>query len=156
MQGDNLDGEIAKKRQQIAAIEQDKMTYTRQLARERISEEVYDSLIAEANESEVDLKEQLDHLLILRDDQKRTQRTIAYAERLLTNIRERLPEINQSPEELTKLPEEQRRAIMLERQEIIKGLCDKVIVYASGDITIKGLIEVSQFDVANPENSGRG
>lgn len=34
---------------------------------------------------------------------------------------------------------------MLERQEIIKSLVDKVIVYADGNITIEGLIVVSDF-----------
>lgn len=151
-QGDNLDSEIAQKRRQLAAIEQDKMTYTRQLSREMISESVYDALIAEAKETEADYREQLDHLIALRDDAKKVSTAITYAERLLSNIRQRLPEINQTPEELTALPEDRQRAIMLERQSIIRSLCDKVIVYADGNITIKGLIEVSNFDAVTINN----
>jgi chromosome segregation ATPase len=141
-QGDNLDSEIAQKRRQIATIEQDRMTYTRQLGRGKITESVYDALMAECDENEADYKEQLDHLLTLRDDQRKVRTAIAYAERLLANIRQKLPEINQTPEELAALPEDKRRAIMLERQTVIRSLCDKVIVYADGNITIKGLIEV--------------
>jgi hypothetical protein len=89
----------------------------------------------------------------MRDDQKKVKTAIERTEKLLANIRERLPEINQTPEELASLPEARQRAILLERQDIIKSLCEKVIVYASGDITIQGLIEVSDFDVANPENN---
>jgi hypothetical protein len=36
---------------------------------------------------------------------------------------------------------------MLERQEIIRGLCEKVIVYADGNITIQGLIEVKEITI---------
>lgn len=151
-QGDSLDSEIVQKRRQIAAIEQDRMTYTRQLGRGKITESVYDALMSEADETEAELKEDLARLLTLRDDQKKVDSAIAYAERLLANIRERLPEINQTPEELAKLPEEQRRAIMLERQKYVRSLCDKVIVFADGNIEILGLIEVSQFDIDSPKN----
>jgi DNA invertase Pin-like site-specific DNA recombinase len=147
-QGDNLDSEIAQKRRQIAAVDQDKMTYTRQLSREKITEAVYDALIAEADETEVDLREQLNYLLVLRDDQKKVHNTIAYAEDMLANIRQRLPEINQAPEELASLTADTQRVIMLERQTIIRSLVDKVIVYTDGHITIEGLIEVSEFDIA--------
>jgi hypothetical protein len=94
--------------------------------------------------------------LTVRDDAKKIKNSIAYAEMVLSGIRERLPEINQSPEELASLPKSKQRKIMLERQEIIRGLCDKVIIYADGEITINGLIEVSDFEMDNPENSGRG
>lgn len=149
-QDDNLDSEITRKHRQIATIEQDRMTYTRQLGRGKIKESVYDSLMTECDENEADLKEQLDYLLTLRDDQKKVKTAIERVERLLANISQRLPEINQSPKELASLPEARQRAIMLERQTIIKSLCEKVIVYANGDITIQGLIEVSNFDIASP------
>lgn len=155
-QGDNLDGEIAKKRKQLTMIEEDKMTYTRQLGRKKISEAVYDALITEAEEIEADLKEELNQLLILRDDQKKTQDAIDRVERLLADIRERLPEINQTPEELRALPKDKQKQIMLERQKIIRGLCSKVTVYADGEIVADGMIEVSNFDVVNSKNTGRG
>lgn len=144
-QGDNLDSEIAQKRRQITAIEQDRMTYTRQLGREKITESVYDALIAEADESEADYKEQLDYLLTMRDDQRKVKNAIAYAEKMLANIRQKLPEINQTPEELAVLPEARQRWVMLERQKVIRSLVDKVIVYADGNVTIKGLIAVEQI-----------
>lgn len=148
-QGDTLNSDIAKKRQQLAMIEQDKMTYTRQLGRGKITETVYDVLMAECDENEADLQDQLTHLLALRDDQKKVNSAIAYTEEMLTNIRRRLPEINQKPEELASLPEEKQREIMLERQDIIKGLVDKAIIFADGSIKIMGLIEVSDFIIAN-------
>lgn len=145
-QGDSLNSEITQKRRKIAAVEQDRMAYTRQLGRGKITEAVYDALIAEADENEAELKEQLDDLLTLRDDQRKVKTAIAYAERLLTNVRERLPEFNQTPEELAALPEDRQRWVMLERQSIIRGLVDKVIVFADGNIEIKGLIKISSFD----------
>jgi chromosome segregation ATPase len=148
-QGDDLDSEITKKHRQLAAVEQNRMTYTRQLGREKITEAVYDALMAECDESEADYKEQLDYLLTLRDDARKVQTAIAHAERLLANIRQRLPEINQTPEELASLPEDRQRAIMLERQTIIRSLVDKVIVYADGNITIQGLIKVSDFETVS-------
>ena len=155
-QGDNLDSEIAKQRRQIKLIEQDRLTYTRQLSRGKISEDIYDSLIAECDEYEAEAEEELKYLLTVRDDAKKIKNTTAYAERILSDIRERLPEINQSPEALASLPESKQRKIMLERQKIIRGLCDTVIIYADGEITINGLIEVSDFEMDNPENSDRG
>jgi hypothetical protein len=92
----------------------------------------------------------------LRDDQKKTQDAIDRVERLLADIRERLPEINQTPEELRALPKDEQKQIMLERQKIIRGLCSKVTVYADGEIIADGMIEVSNFDVVNSESSGRG
>lgn len=148
-QGDNLDSEIAQKRRQLAAIEQDRMTYTRQLGRKKITEAVYDALMAECDENEADTQEDLNHLLTLRDDQRKVKTAIAYAEKLLADIRHKLPEINQTPEELAALPEDRQRWVMLERQKVIRSLCDKVIIFADGGITIKGLIEVSNFDVVS-------
>jgi hypothetical protein len=144
-QGDNLDSEIAQKRRQIAAVEQDRMTYTRQLGRGKITEAVYDVLIAETNESEADYQEQLAYLLTLRDDQRKVRTATAYAEKLLADIRQKLPEINQTPEELTSLPEDRQRWVMSERQRVIRSLVDRAIVYSDGNITIKGLIAVSDF-----------
>jgi hypothetical protein len=56
-----------------------------------------------------------------------------------------LPEINQTPEELTSLPEDRQRWVMSERQRVIRSLVDRAIVYSDGNITIKGLIAVSDF-----------
>lgn len=53
------------------------------------------------------------------------------------------------PEEIIGLPESEQRRIMSECQEIIRAFCDKVIVYADGNIMINGLIEVSTFDVVS-------
>lgn len=151
-QGNNLDSDIATKRRQIDAIDQDRMTYTRQLGRGKIKEAVYDSLMAECDENEADLREQLDNLLTLRDEQKEVRNAIAYAEKLLSDIRRRLPEINQSPEELAALPEARQREILLERQRIIRSLVDKAIVHADGNITIQGLIEVKNITSVTQSN----
>jgi hypothetical protein len=54
----------------------------------------------------------------------------------------RLPEINQSPDELGAMSEKQQRFIMAERQKILQALCDKITVFTDGRIILGGLIEV--------------
>jgi hypothetical protein len=41
---------------------------------------------------------------------------------------------------------------MVERQKVIRSLVDKVVIYADGNVTVKGLIEVEQFDPVNQKN----
>jgi hypothetical protein len=144
-EGDNLDGQIAKKQAQVEVIDQDRMTYTRQLSRSKIKEDVYDSLMAECDQSEQVLRSDLEELLTLRDNARAVRAGIDYTKRLLADIEQRLPEIDLRPDELDKLPQEQQRAILEERQTVIRALCDKIYVSADYSIKIDGLIEVGEY-----------
>jgi hypothetical protein len=118
------------------------MAYTRQLARGKITEDMFDVLIAECDDFENQLQTELDHLLLLRDEQAAVQAGNNYVLDLIKNYQKRLPEINQSPDELGAMSEKQRRFIMAERQNILRALCHKITVYTDGHIILEGLIEV--------------
>lgn len=125
------------------------MQYTRQLARGKITEAIYDALIEELEDTEKELREQLDDLITMRDDAQKVDNSIEYVKRLLERIQERLPKINQSEEELLAMSEEEKDIILQERQRIVRALCDKVHIFADGDIEIEGIIEPDgkQFDL---------
>jgi uncharacterized protein YydD (DUF2326 family) len=71
---------------------------------------------------------ELDRLKELRDNAVRVQNGLEYGTELLTSLQARWPEIDQAPEELAAPPKEQQESILLERQNIIRALCDKVII----------------------------
>jgi hypothetical protein len=81
-------------------------------------------------------------LLLLRDEQAAVQADNDYVLDLIKNFQKRLPEINQSPDELGAMSEKQQRFIMAERQNILRTLCDKITVYTNGRIILRGLIEM--------------
>ena len=75
------------------------------------------------------------------------------ATELLTSLQARLPEIDQTPEELAALPKEQQELILRERQSIIRALCDKVIIWSDRRVKLVGVIdgsEAAQFDLIRP------
>jgi hypothetical protein len=112
------------------------------LARGKITEDMFDVLIAECDDLENQLQTELDHLLLLRDEQAAVQAGNNYVLDLIKNYQKRLPEINQSPDELGAMSEKQQRFIMAERQNILRALCHKITVYTDGHIILEGLIEV--------------
>lgn len=157
-QGDNIDGDINRLQRRLAEIEQEKMVYTRQLGRGKIDETKYDFLIAECEETEKAADEELAGLLLLRDENRKVSASITYIKGLLNNLQHRLPEVDQTTEELTQLPEAEQRKILLEQQKIVAALAERVTVYADGRIEVDGLIEIKgdEFEEVNLENSGRG
>ncbi|MFQ5613944.1 MAG: hypothetical protein ACE5H9_17620, partial [Anaerolineae bacterium] len=155
-QGDSLDGDIARVDRRLAQIKRERLAYTRQLGRGKVSEAEYDVLIAECNEAREAQEEKRAHLRQLRDEAEKVQTGIAYAERLLASFRDRLPQIDQNPAELKAMSDRQQRAILKERQAMVRALCDRVVICANGEITIDGLVDVGEknqfFDINNPLN----
>lgn len=153
-QGDSLEGDISKARERLKAIEQEKLNYSRQQARGKISEAAYDTLIAECEEGEKEEREELTRLLQLKEDGQSLRDAISHARELLTNLQARLPEIDIPPEELALLPIFNQEEILRERQTAIRALCDKITVYANREIVIDGLIDptVSQVTLVTPYN----
>lgn len=157
-QGEDLDGDIARLRRRLAELEQERLNTTRQLNRGKIEESHYDVLIAEIEGEENEAKDELSRLLELRDDAQKVKAGMEYAERFLINLQARLPEIDQTPEELKFMPESRRLAILAERQKIIGSLCSRVMIYADGRVDIDGMIDAGtvQFVIGDSETSGRG
>jgi hypothetical protein len=69
----------------------------------------------------------LEQYIILRADAQKVQAGMSYAEKLLMTL-EKI------------LPEDEQIKIMLERQKIVRVLCDPVTIYANGHIVIHGLL----------------
>ena len=91
---------------------------------------------------------EIERLKELRDNAQKVQAGLDYVEEFLTALRERLIDIDQTPEELKALPEDQQRDILTARQEIIRAMCVEVRVYADGHIEIDGALdggEAAQF-----------
>ena len=68
----------------------------------------------------------------------------------MTTLQAKLPEIDQTPDELKALSEEKRDEILEMRRDIIRALVDKVEVFASGKVKIYGLLdgsEAAQFEL---------
>jgi len=149
-QGDNLDGEIAHTRQRLAEIDQERASYQRQNARGKMTDEEFDARIQETNDAKDTLQEQFAQLVELRDNSNKVNNGLRYLVELMTNIQEELPTIDISRKELLALPKEQQEVILKKRQRIIRALCDKVTIYASGRVVIDGLLdgsEAAQFEL---------
>ncbi len=152
-EGDSLDGEISRMKARLSQIEQEKLAYTRQQARGQITEEMFDTLIAESNQAIVTIQTDLQDAIELRDNSRKVQNAMSYAQELLSNIQAKMPEIDFTPEQFKTFSEEKQEWILTERKKIIEAVCEKVIIFANGRIEIEGLIdgdEVSSFELVIP------
>lgn len=149
-QASTIEADIAKLKQRLEALEADLLTYTRQLARGKISEAVYDSLIAENDERKKEAQDELAELEMFKDNSAAVSASLDYAYSILAAIRQNLDEVDIAPEDFKTLPEDRQHAILLKRQGIIRALVDRVVIFASGRIEIEGLFDsdkVSSFDL---------
>ena len=72
--------------------------------------------------------------------------------KLMTVLEGNLIEADISPDKLKALPKEKRNEILKMRWNIIRALCGKVKVYASGQVVIGGMLdgsEAAQFELEN-------
>lgn len=151
-QGDDLDSEIERRRRRLAELDREELNYARQQARGQISEQTFDILMAEVKGARNEVEEDLAQLVELRDDAAKVQAGVDYAKAFLSTLEQKIPEIDQTPEELNALSKDKRDKILKARREIIRALCDKVIIHPDGQIKVEGLINgtVSQFDHNEP------
>jgi hypothetical protein len=63
-----------------------------------------------------------------------------YATQFLTTLQAELPDIDQSPDELIAMPQDERNGILKIRQRIIRALCDKIDIWADGRIKLYGVL----------------
>lgn len=154
-QGNDLDSDINKMQANLARIDSEKMAYSRQQAKGQITEEMFDALIAESNEAQATIQEDLQSAIELRDNSRKVQNAMSYAQQLLSNIQAKMPEIDFTQEEFKTFDKDRQDWILTERKKIIEAVCEKIIIFADGRIEIEGLIdgdEVSGFDNNAPEN----
>ena len=152
-QGDGVDGDVAHARRKLAEVERERAFYQRQAARGKMTEREFDARMEETEDARRYWQGELDRLKELRDNAVKVQNGLEYATELLTSLQARLPEIDQTPEELAALPKEQQESILRERQKIIRALCDKVIVWSDRRVQLVGVIdgsEAAQFDLIRP------
>jgi hypothetical protein len=81
------------------------------------------------------------------------QNGLEYATELLTSLQARLPEIDQTSEQLAALPKEQQVPILQERQDINRALCANVTAWSDRCVKLVGVIdgsEAAQLDLKRP------
>ena len=118
-----------------------------------MTEREFDARMDEIEDARRPWQGELDRLKELRDNAVKVQNGLEYATELLTSLQARLPEIDQTPEELAALPKDQQESILRERQDIIRALCEKVIVWSDRRVKLVGVIdgsEAAQFDLKRP------
>ena len=89
----------------------------------------------------------------LRDDARKVQCGLDYAAELLAQMRRTLPEIDQPPDELRALDKRQQAAILKKRREIVRALCEKVVVWSDRKVKLFGVLdgcEGAQFGLEHP------
>ncbi len=149
-QGDSVDGDIAHARRKLAEIDEQRAFYQRQASRGKIKENEFDARMDETEAEQEYWQGELERLRELRDNTTKVQAGLDYITRLMTTLQERLPSIDQTPEELKALSEEEQNRILKERQTIIRALCDKVLIFADGRVRIEGMLdgnEAAQFEL---------
>ena len=149
-QGDSVDGDIAHARRRLTGVDNERAFYQRQAARGKMTEAEFDQRMGETKETRQYWEDELARLRELRDNAVKVQVGLDYATELLTTLQEVLPGIDQTPQELKALPKDEREEILTARQTIIRALCDKIWVYANGQVIIEGLLdgsEAAQFEL---------
>jgi DNA invertase Pin-like site-specific DNA recombinase len=140
-QGESVTGDIAHARRRLGEVDQERAFYQRQAGRGKITEQEFDARMEESEETARYWQAEIKRLTDLRDDAQKVQAGLSYVTDLLGALQERLPGIDQEPEELKALPPEQQRAILEERQEIVRALVKEVKVWADGRIKIVGALD---------------
>lgn len=146
-QGDSMDGDIARAKQKLEAIDQERSFYQRQAAKGFMTEAEFEARMNETKEAKQYWQTELAHLKELRDNAAKIQDELDYARTLLASIRQRLPKINQTLDELKALPRDQQDKVLTERKQIIQALCKRVTIYRDGQITIDGMVDSKKLSI---------
>jgi hypothetical protein len=113
--GDDVDGDVAHARRELAEVDQERAFYQRQAGRGRITEREFDAPMDETQNAQRHWQSELDRLKELRDNTDRVQSGLEYVEKLMANYQVKVRDINQTPDELEALPREKQEEILLER-----------------------------------------
>ena len=152
-EGESVGGEVASARLRLSEVDQERAFYQRQAARGRITEAEFDARMEETVEARRYWRTEIDRLTELRDNAAKVQSGLDYVTSFLTSLQTELPGIDQTPDELSAMPEDRRHQILRTRQRIIRALCDKICIWSSGQVKLYGLLdgsEVSEFELDLP------
>jgi hypothetical protein len=122
-------------------------------ARNRITEAEFDNRMDETETVRKTIEDELANLIDLRDDQKKVNAGLKYANDLLEALQNRLPMIDQSPEELEAMELDDRRWVQEQRRQIIHALVDKAIIYPDGRVVIEGVLDGSEVSLFESQDS---
>jgi chromosome segregation ATPase len=149
-EGESVTGEVAHARRRLAEVDQERAFYQRQAARDKISEEEFDARMDETEEARKYWHSELDRLAELRDNAAKVQSGLDYATQFLTSLQAELPDIDQLPDALIAMPQDERNSILRTRQRIIRALCDKIEIWSDGRIKLYGVLdgtEAGEFEL---------
>jgi chromosome segregation ATPase len=143
LQGDSLDGDLARARLKLAEVNEERAVYQRQLGRMYITETKSDERMDETEIAYNYWQTVHTHLQELRDNQDKVHAGLKYARELLAALQKKRPEIDQPLEELNSLPQKRQNEKLQARQDIVRALVDKVIIYSSRHKKVQGVIDGS-------------
>jgi DNA invertase Pin-like site-specific DNA recombinase len=151
-QGNGANSEIARARQKLEGIAQERAFYQRQAAKGHVSELEFEQRMAETKEAATYWQSEAERLTELRDNATALRAGLDYVEVLLNTFNARLGELDVSTDELKQMPPEDRDAVLSERRSIIHALCDRVTVYADKGVEISGLLGENSKQFVIPTN----
>ena len=143
-QGEDVNGDIAHAQRKLAEVDQERAFYQRQAARTKITEQEFDLRMEETDETHRYWQDEVQRLKELRDDAAKVQSGLDYVTELLASIQAKLPGIDQPPDELNQMPEEERNEILKMRRKIVRALVQKVVIWSDKRVKIFGLIDGSE------------
>jgi site-specific DNA recombinase len=148
--GEKTAAEILHIQRRLESIEGERAFYQKKAAQGIITEAEFDQRMRDTAEQIEHWTEELDRLRALMYEAERVESSLDYAEKLFSELRDRLDYLDCDPTTLARLPSEERTNILKERQKIIRLLVDKVTVNAKREVIIEGVIdgsESSNFDL---------
>ena len=129
-QGDDLNAEITRAQGKLTEIDQERAFYQRQTARGKVTEQEFDDRMDETAEQRDYWLAEIERLKELRDDTRKIDAGLNYANTFLASLREGVDDLDMTPRELNQLSRDERNEVLTERRKIILALCETIYVYA--------------------------
>ena len=126
------------------AKEEERAFYQRQAARGKMSEQEFDARMDETDSAKRHWEAERVRLTELRDDARKVQSGLDYTTQLLAVMDKTLPEIDQPPDQLRAIDKQRQRAILKKRREIVRALCERVVVWADREVKLFGVLDGSE------------
>ena len=156
-QGESVDGDIAHAHQKLLQVDNERAFYQKQAGRGKMTEQEFDVRMEETKDVRQYWQSELESLKELRDNQDKVQTGVDYINKLMENIQTRLSAADVPPDELRKLSNEKQVEILKIRQNIIRALVDRAVVWSDRQVKLFGVIDGSegaQFDLSHPWRRG--
>ena len=111
-----------------------------------MSESEFDARMDETEKERAFWQSEIDRLKELRDDARKIDQGLNYANNFLASLREGVGDLDMTPRELNKLSREERNTVLKGRRKIVLALCETVYVYADDRIKIEGVLDGSEAE----------